>query len=69
MLLELTNRMFNGVQVAVFDPDTGQKVTGNININDLDQNKREHYLRCYRDGDLAEVVPAKPVSEVAANAK
>lgn len=65
MILQLTNRMVNGQQVRVTNPNTGDFVDPSVSIDTdlLDFATRTHYERAFLQGDLVEAVPAKSKGE------
>jgi hypothetical protein len=62
MILQLTNRMVNGQQVRVINPNTNEFLdpSASIDLDTLDFSTRTHYERALLQGDLVEVVQAQP---------
>ncbi len=71
MKLTPANRQIDGIEIKVFDPDTGRALARDavIDLDTLPTTKQQHYLRILADGDLVEVIadpeakPAKPPKE------
>lgn len=57
MLVTPTNKLINGMETKVFDPDTGKALARDaiIDLDALHFAKQQHYLRILADGDLVEV--------------
>lgn len=59
MLVTPANRTINGIEIRVFDPDTGAAFPRDaiINLDLYPYAKQQHFLRIVADGDLVEVQP------------
>jgi len=59
MLVKPANKLIDGMEIKVFDPETGAAFPRDA-VLDLDlypYAKKQHFLRIVADGDLVEVQP------------
>lgn len=54
-----TNRQFNGQTVKVINPANGLPISDPVELNSLDFNTKQHFLRAIAQGDL-EISPESP---------
>lgn len=59
MLVTPANKLIDGMEIKVFDPDAGKALARDavIDLDAIPYTKRQHYLRIVADGDLVEVKP------------
>lgn len=59
MKLTPANKTIDGIEIRVFDPDTGRALEPDavIDMDALPTTKKQHYLRIMVEGDLVEVQP------------
>lgn len=59
MLVTPANKLIDGMEIKVFDPDTGKALARDaiIDMDAIPYTKRQHYFRILADGDLVEIRP------------